>query len=76
MPLENIDLDGPDIAALPELTEVDWALVKDRVEASIDAWGIHAVREHYLAGIWAMRIRHDAIASQLRGVSPKSLLAI
>ena len=65
MPLENIDLDGPDIAALPEVTEVDWALVKDRVEASIDAWGIHAVREHYLAGIWAYedQTRCDSLAA-------------
>lgn len=53
MPLENIDLDSPDIAALPEITEVDWSLIEDRVESSIDAWGIHAVREHYFAGIWA-----------------------
>ena len=53
MPLENIDLDSTDIAALPEITEVDWSLIEDRVESSIDGWGIHAVREHYFAGIWA-----------------------
>ena len=53
MPLDNIDLDNPDLAALPEVTEVDWSLIEDRVEASIDAWGIHAAREHYFAGIWA-----------------------
>ena len=53
MPLENIDLDSTDIAALPEITEVDWKLIEDRVNASIDAWGIHPSREHYFAGIWA-----------------------
>jgi len=46
------DLEGH-LAAEPEVTEVDWSLVRARVEFSVDSLGVHEVREHYYAGVWA-----------------------
>ena len=47
------DLEGLTLGAEPEVSEVDWSLIKSRLEFSVDSLGVHEVREHYFSGIWA-----------------------
>lgn len=43
MPLENIDLDSPDLGALPQLEE---SRLEEAVHRSIEVNGVHAWSDH------------------------------
>lgn len=45
--------DLSDLCASPEQADVNWSNIERRIESSINALGIHEVREHYFAGVFA-----------------------
>lgn len=46
------DLEGS-LAAEPEGETVDWGEIRRRVDDSLEILGLHAFKDHYLAGLWA-----------------------